>query len=57
VEETNEKLTTTPKLINSHSQSQGWYVKLKIDENKSEESLRNLMNEEQYQKYIADLKK
>ena len=31
VHETNEKLTRTPKLLNTHPYSQGWYAKLKVD--------------------------
>jgi glycine cleavage system H protein len=55
VSEVNEKLTKTPNLLNSHALSQGWYAKLKIDESMNEE-LAKLMSEEQYHKYLEELK-
>lgn len=57
VQEVNDKLQKTPNLLNSHAQSQGWIVKLKVEEAHAKTDLANLMNEEEYQKYIHDLKK
>jgi glycine cleavage system H protein len=55
--EINDKLGKTPSLLNSHAESQGWLVKMKVEEEKVQGELSKMMNEEQYQKYIADLKK
>ena len=55
--EINDKLGKTPSLLNSHAESQGWLVKMKVEEEKVQGELSKMMNEEQYQIYIADLKK
>jgi glycine cleavage system H protein len=57
VTEANEKLSKTPKYMNSHPESQGWFVKLKVDEEKIEEVKQSLMDEESYSKYVQELKK
>ncbi len=57
VSEVNEKLSKTPKYMNTHPTSQGWFAKLKVDETKINEATAGLMNEEQYSKYVEELKK
>jgi len=57
VSEINEKISKTPKFMNSHPTSQGWFAKLKIDEQKVKEVQQTLMDEEQYFKYVQELKK
>ena len=57
VSEVNEKLSKSPKLMNTHPTSQGWFAKLKIDEQKVNEVKEGLMDEEQYAKYVQELKK
>jgi glycine cleavage system H lipoate-binding protein len=44
-------------MINSHSQSQGWYAKLKIDESAVKDQVSKLLNEDAYNKYLQDLRK
>ena len=57
VSEINEKLSKTPKYMNSHPTSQGWFAKLKVDETKITEAKEGVMDEEQYSKYVEELKK
>jgi glycine cleavage system H protein len=57
VHEVNEKLVRTPKLINSHSESQGWYVKLKVNKDKIKNETAELMSADAYNKFTQDLKK
>jgi len=57
ISEVNEKLNKTPKYMNSHPESQGWYAKFKVDEQKVNEVKESLMNEEQYSKYVNELRK
>jgi glycine cleavage system H protein len=56
VGEVNDKLSKTPSLLNSHAESQGWIVKLKVEEDKIKGDLSKLMNEEEYKKFLADIK-
>lgn len=56
VSEINEKLSKTPKYMNTHPTTQGWFAKLKIDEQKIDEATEGLMNEEEYAKYVEELK-
>ena len=54
--EVNEKLMKTPNLMNQDSENAGWYVKLKVDEAKTKIECENLMNVEQYEKFLRDSK-
>jgi glycine cleavage system H protein len=56
VHEVNEKLSKTPKLINTHSISQGWFAKLKVDVSAVKKELDTLMKEDAYNKYLEQLK-
>lgn len=55
--EINEKLKKSPNTINTNCMSQGWIVKVKADESKLTQAMEDLMSEEQYQKYLDDVKK
>jgi glycine cleavage system H protein len=55
--EVNDKLSKTPSLLNEQPLSQGWILKLKVDEAKIQTDLQKLMNEDQYDKFLADSKK
>lgn len=54
--EVNHKLTKSPNLMNQEAETGGWYVKLKVDETNVNSELNNLMNAEQYQKFLQDNK-
>ena len=56
VMEVNEKLAKNPELLNSHPESQGWYAKMKVDEEKIKPEQEGMMNEEQYAKYVEEVK-
>lgn len=51
VNEVNDNLTKEPTLINNSPYSQGWYVKLKVEENNLKK-LNDLMNEDDYNKFV-----
>ncbi len=57
VHEVNVNLIKKPDLLNSQAESQGWYAKLKVDEEIIKKELQKLMNGEQYLKYIQDIRK
>ena len=52
IEETNEPLADTPELINEHPYSEGWIIKIKMN-NPSE--LDDLMDAKAYEDYIKEI--
>ena len=56
VVEVNENLHKTPKLLNTHPLSQGWYAKLKSDEKTLNANISDLMTEKEYEKFLSELK-
>lgn len=55
--EVNDNLGKTPKLLNTHPTTEGWYAKLKADEATLNANTSGLMSEQDYENYLADLKK
>ena len=49
--EINENLDSSPDLVNSDPYSEGWIIKLKIDNN---DEINELMNYDEYQKFTLD---
>ena len=52
IEETNEPLADTPELINEHPYSDGWIIKIKIND---PSELDNLMDAKAYEDYIKEI--
>ncbi|HCL56568.1 MAG TPA: glycine cleavage system protein GcvH [Spirochaetia bacterium] len=50
--EVNENLENTPEVINQSAEGEGWIAKIEIA---SLDELKNLMNPDQYKKYLEDL--
>lgn len=52
IEETNEPLADTPELINEHPYSDGWIIKMKMND---PSELDNLMDVKAYEDYIKEI--
>jgi glycine cleavage system H lipoate-binding protein len=52
----NKSLTEDPKIINSHPLTEGWIAEIKFEEANLNASIGELLNEEQYEKYLEELK-
>ncbi len=52
VTETNDTLNDEPALVNSDAEGEGWFFRLTISDNAE---LEGLMDESEYQEYLADL--
>lgn len=57
IQEINDKLSKNPKLLNTHAESQGWYVKIKVNEATAKTTTDELMSEEQYLKFVQEIVK
>ena len=52
IEETNEPLADTPELINEHPYSEGWIIKMKMND---PSELDNLMDAKAYEDYVKEI--
>ena len=52
----NESLKEDPKIINSHPLTNGWIAEIRFEEANLKASIGELLNEEQYEKYLEELK-
>ena len=53
VEQINEELNSNPENVNNSPYEQGWLIKIKIGDN-SEEETKDLLTEEEYEKFLKE---